>query len=463
MQQAIKTQLDWSAYDNYGEGDAYAQIPLYGGSFGKAAAVCINNRQCQRTAKGVMCPSYRATEDIAHSTQHRAATLKAVLNGELGEQPWTDTELQQAMDLCIGCKGCKRECPNGVDMSLLKTETLAQRWQHSTMPWRDRWFAYLPMRMAWLRRFRGLIGLGRIPLVAKLMERFAGISARRSLPIPAAISFIDIQTEPAANQLAPQITVETASSKPELVLLVDTFTNAFEPANAQAALAVLRAAGYQVQVVKAEDGQAEPLCCGRTLLSSGLVAEAQVQARRMVVALWPHIEKGRLVIGLEPSCLLTLRDEYQNLGLGEQAQKIAKSALLFEEFIAKEHDTKRLNLPLQALPQSAKAYVHGHCHQKAYGAMKPMRKVMGLIPGLQTELIESSCCGMAGSFGMEAEHYDISMKMGELDLFPAIRKTEQTDWLVANGFSCRHQIKDGVQRESMHIARLLALALVKEG
>lgn len=446
---SMDTQLDWSSYDSYGAGDAYAAIPASGGAYGKAAAVCIGNRQCQRTDKGVMCPSFRATGDEAHSTRHRAATLKAALNGEYGEKPFIGPELEAAMDLCVGCKGCKRECPNGVDMALLRIEALAQRWSGSGgAPWRERLLAHLPRFAPWLSRINGLLRLReQWPFLARLLERRLGIAAGRSLPRTVAQSFLTRTTAAVAGQPEGR----------KVVLLVDTFSNHFEPETAEAALAVLVAGGYRVHLVRPAAGE-RPLCCGRTFLSQGLVAEARGEARRLVEALSPYVEQGLPVIGLEPSCLLMLRDEFYALDLGEKVNGIAKAALLLEEFLAREHDAKRLALAFQPLA-GTKAMVHGHCHQKAFGALKPLRKVLGLIPELRVEFIESSCCGMAGAFGLEAEHYAMSMRMGELALLPAVRAAEPETVLIANGISCRHQIRDGAGRDSVHFARVLHTAL----
>jgi glycerol-3-phosphate dehydrogenase subunit C len=445
----METQLDWSAYDSYGDGDAYAALPATGGAYGKAAAACIGNRQCQRTDKGVMCPSFRATGATAHSTQHRAATLKAALNGEYGGKPFIGPELEAAMDLCVGCKGCKRECPNGVDMALLRVEALAQRWLAlGGAPLRERLLAHLPRFAGWLAPLNGLMRLReKLPFVARLAESWLGIAAGRSLPKGAARSFL---------AKVPAEAVGEPEGK-EVVLLVDTFSNHFDPETAEAALAVLVAGGYRVHIARSPAGE-RPLCCGRTFLSHGLIAEARGEARRMVDALWPHVERGLPVIGLEPSCLLMLRDEYYALGLGEKINGIAKAALLLEEFLAREHDAKRLKLAFQSMA-GAEALVHGHCHQKAFGALKPLRKVLGLIPELKVEFIESSCCGMAGAFGLEAEHYAMSMRMGELALLPAVRAAAPETWLIANGSSCRHQILDGAQRDSVHFARVLKTAL----
>jgi Fe-S oxidoreductase len=240
------------------------------------------------------------------------------------------------------------------------------------------------------------------------------------------------------------------------VLLVDTFSNHFDPDIAQAAMEVLQAGGYTVHFARPEQGE-RALCCGRTYFSNGMIDEARAEAMRLVDALWPFVERGLPVIGLEPSCLLMLRDEYYMLNLGERVTAVAKAALLLEEFIAREHDAKRLNLPLKAV--AGQALVHGHCHQKAFGTMKAMRKVLGLVPELQVEFIEASCCGMAGAFGMEAEHYDTSIEMAELALLPQIRAAGTDNVLIANGTSCRHQILDGVGRQPLHLAQMLRAAI----
>ncbi len=445
----METQLDWSAYDSYGAGDAYAAVPAAGGAFGKAAAVCIGNRQCQRTDKGVMCPSFRVTGDPAHSTRHRATTLKVALNGDFGSRPFIGPELEAAMDLCVGCKGCKRECPNGVDMALLRVEALAQRWtQRGAVPLRERLLANLPRVAPWLARLGWLLRLrDRVPLLARGFERCLGIAARRSLPQVAARSFL---REAPGHAVGPQ-------HGREVVLLVDTFTNHFEPSTAQAALDVLVAGGYRVHLARPASGR-RPLCCGRTFLSHGMVRQARIEARHMVETLTPYARRGLSVIGLEPSCLLMLRDEYYALGLGPEAASLAKSALLLEEFLAKELDAKRLALALKPLPE-LRALVHGHCHQKAFGAMKSMRKVLGLVPELQIEWIESSCCGMAGAFGLESEHYEVSMQMAELALLPRLRGAGADTVVIANGTSCRHQIRDGARRDAVHLARVLQAAL----
>jgi Fe-S oxidoreductase len=243
------------------------------------------------------------------------------------------------------------------------------------------------------------------------------------------------------------------------VLFIDTFNRYFEPENARAAADVLEAAGYQVDIASPAD-KGRPLCCGRTFLAAGLVAEAKVEARRMLESLRPYVEQGVAVVGLEPSCLLTLRDEYLALGLGEEAVHLSERAMLFEEFIAAQADAGLLRLELAPLPTSS-ALVHGHCHQKAFDAMPAVSKVLAMIPQLRVQTIESGCCGMAGSFGYEAEHFDVSLKMAELSVLPAVREANADTILVADGTSCRHQIHDASGRAAVHVARLLQMALPK--
>jgi len=246
-----------------------------------------------------------------------------------------------------------------------------------------------------------------------------------------------------------------------VVLFLDTFSRHFEPENVEAAIAVLQAGGYKVEIAAPKDG-GRPLCCGRTFLAAGMVDEARVEAQRMLDALRPYVDRGVSIVGLEPSCLLTLRDEFLVMGLGVEAGPLAERALLFEEFLADELAAGRFKLDLRALPAKT-ALLHGHCHQKAFDAMPAVRQVLAMVPDLKVETIESSCCGMAGSFGYESEHFDASMKMAELSLLPAVRKAPADALVVADGTSCRHQIHDGAGREALHVARVLQMALKEKG
>ena len=247
------------------------------------------------------------------------------------------------------------------------------------------------------------------------------------------------------------------TNRPQVVLLVDTFTTYFEPENAHAAVKILDAAGYDVITPTPLDGR-RPLCCGRTFLNMGLVEQAKVEGRRVIDTLQPYVERGLPIVGLEPSCLLTLRDEYTVLFDQSETRVLADNTMLLEEFLVKERSAGRLDLPLQPLSTNT-VWLHGHCHQKAHGVMPSVEEVLGWIPELQLERIESGCCGMAGSFGYQERHYDISMKMAELDLLPAVRQADPDAWIVTDGTSCRSQILHGAGREAVHVARVLEQAL----
>jgi len=434
---ALETALDWS---DWGARER-------GAGFAAAIEMCNNNGHCRKFDAGTMCPSFRATADEQHLTRGRANTLRLALSGQLGPDALTSDATREAMSLCVSCKGCKRECPTGVDMARMKIEFLHHYHKRRGYRLKDRLVAYLPRyariaaRIAWLANLRNRLG----PL-AWLGERLTGFSARRALPEWRADTFLATAQDSHA-----------APGAREVVLFVDTFTNSFEPENARAALRVLEAAGYAVRIARAADG-ARPLCCGRTFLSTGMVEEARREERRMLDALLPFAERGVPIVGLEPSCLFTLRDEFKAVLPGEAADTIAGQAMLFEEFLARESDAGRLMLPLKSAG-AARALLHGHCHQKAFDVMPAVRKVLALVPGLDVETIESSCCGMAGSFGYEAEHYEVSMKMGEAALLPRVRAAAISTLIVADGTSCRHQIRDGARREAMHVARVLERAL----
>jgi hypothetical protein len=446
----MKTFLDWSAYDTYGIGDAYSGIPVTGGNYAKAVAVCMHSRDCHKTGKGVMCPSYRITGDRAHSTEARVAAFKAALNDGSDARAFADPRLDEAMDLCVSCKACKKECPSAVDMTLIKTEYLAQRHEILGAPLRTRLFGGVPEltgRHRALLRFAILLRNKFAPL-AKVAEKWLGITSRRPVPAPAAKAYARAETG-------------AKGARGEVILFVDTFCHHFDPEVAEAAVAVLERAGYGVRIAKPAQADAEPdrpLCCGRTYLTTGLVDKARGEAKRVLAAFRDEIAAQTPIIGLEPSCLLSLRDELYSLGLGPEVGDLGKQLYLLEEFLAREHQNNGLRLELKPL-NLPKALLHGHCHQKAFGVMRATRKVLGWIPGFSYDVIETSCCGMAGSFGLEAEHYEASMQMAELALLPAVRGSAPDTPVVANGFSCRHQIEHGSGRQARHIALLLRDAL----
>ncbi len=355
--------------------------------------------------------------------------------------------MMETLKLCVSCKACRRECPTGVDMAKMKIEVLAARAGSHGLTLRDRLVAYLPHYAALASRLAPLLNLrNRSRLLRRLGERLTGFSARRDLPAWRGDTF-----DPTTLAVGPE-------GGPEVVLFADTFNRVYERENLDAALLVLTTAGYRVHLPRPIDGQ-RPLCCGRTFLSAGLVDQARAELDRVVATFTPFVERGVPIIGLEPSCLLTLRDELLSLRRDDLAGKIAANALLFEEFLAREAKAGRLVLPLSAI--GGKALVHGHCHQKSFDAFKPVEQVLRLIPDLAVETIESSCCGMAGAFGYGAETYDASIAMAEASLLPAARKAAPDTLIVADGTSCRHQIKDGSGRHALHVARILALSLDK--
>jgi FAD/FMN-containing dehydrogenase/Fe-S oxidoreductase len=429
----LKTALDWSAY------------PGAGGGFQGAIEMCNNNGACRKLEGGVMCPSFRTTRNEKDVTRGRANTLRLTISGQLGPDALSSDEMMETLKLCVSCKACRHECPVGVDMARMKIEVLAARAASHGLSLRDRLVGYLP-RYAELASHLAPFAnwRNRSPLLRGLFEKFAGISAARTLP-----RFRRDVFRPHAEAIGPE-------DGREVVLFADTFNRIYERENLDAALRVLVEGGYRVHFPKPAGG-GRPLCCGRTFLSAGLVDQARVELDRLVATYAPFAARGVPIIGLEPSCLLTLRDELLSLRSDAPAKSVSAHALLFEEFLVREAESGRLQLPLGRV--AAKALVHGHCHQKSFGAFKPVEQVLRLIPDLDVETIESSCCGMAGAFGYGAETYRASVEMAELSLWPAVRRADSATLIVADGTSCRHQIRDGTERAAVHVARVLAMSL----
>ncbi|MEY9495871.1 FAD/FMN-containing dehydrogenase/Fe-S oxidoreductase [Bradyrhizobium elkanii] len=429
----LKTVLDWSAY------------PGAGGGFQGAVEMCNNNGACRKLEGGVMCPSYRATRNEKDVTRGRANTLRLAISGQLGPDALASDEMMETLKLCVSCKACRHECPTGVDMAKMKIEVLAARAATHGLSLRDRLVGYLPRYVDLASRFAPIANWrNRSPLLRALLEKLTGISARRALP-----EFRSDTFRPDAEVLGPV-------DGREVVLFADTFNRGYERENLDAALEVLVAGGYRVHLPRPSDG-GRPPCCGRTFLSAGLVEQARAELDRLVATYVSFAARGVPIIGLEPSCLLTLRDELLSLRSDEAAKTVSAHALLFEEFLVREAEAGRLALPLGAV--AGKAVVHGHCHQKSFGAFKPVEKVLRLVPGLDVKTIESSCCGMAGAFGYGADTYQASIEMAELSLLPAVRGADPDTLIVADGTSCRHQIKDGSGRTPLHIASVLAMSL----
>jgi Fe-S oxidoreductase len=428
----MKTMLDWSAY------------PGAGGGFQGAVEMCNNNGACRKLEGGVMCPSYRATRNEKEATRGRANTLRLAISGQLGPDALVSDQMADTLKLCVSCKACRHECPTGVDMAKMKIEVLAARAARHGLSLHDRLVAFLPRYAALASRFASLANLrNNSPALRQLLEKFAGISAQRALP------------EWRRDVFRSDVDAIGPADGREVVLFADTFNRAYERENLDAALRVLVEGGYRVHVPKPSDG-GRPLCCGRTFLAAGLVDNARTELDRLVATYAPFVMRGVPIVGLEPSCLLTLRDELLSLRSDAPAKRVATHALLFEEFLVREAEAGRLRLPLGHI--AGKALVHGHCHQKSFGAFKPVEQVLRLVPGLKVETIESGCCGMAGAFGYGADTYQASMDMAELSLLPAIRRADAA-LIVADGTSCRHQIKDGAGRDALHVARVLAMSL----
>ncbi|MFM2239121.1 MAG: hypothetical protein RJA69_495, partial [Pseudomonadota bacterium] len=388
----IETALDWSAWNVTADPVTEAvSAPGTGGDpaqgFAKAVEMCNNNGHCRKFDAGTMCPSYRVTRDEQHLTRGRANTLRLALSGQLGTSALTDPALWETLDLCVSCKGCKRECPTGVDMAKMKIEFTHQYKQHHGYTLKDQLIAHLPRYAGLASRLAPLLNLrNRWSWLARLTERVTGLSAHRALPA--------WQSTHAFNTPTPGVDIATVMrAERGVVLFVDTFNGYFESENAQAAYRVLEAAGYTVHVAHRPD---QHLCCGRTYLASGMVDQAREQVRRLIDYLLPLAQRGLPIVGLEPSCLLTLRDEALQLGLGEAAHEVAQHAMLWEEFLDSEHLAGKLEVLRSRLtPAQAPFLLHGHCHQKAFDLVSPIQRVLALIPQSSTTLIETSCCGMA--------------------------------------------------------------------
>ncbi|HKQ10387.1 MAG TPA: FAD-linked oxidase C-terminal domain-containing protein, partial [Rhizomicrobium sp.] len=447
--QPLRTALDWSEWDVQNDPVTEQTSPPGSGGdpaqgFAKAAEMCNNNGHCRKFDAGTMCPSYRVTRDEKHVTRGRANMFRLALSGQLGPGALTSKAMYNTLDLCVSCKGCKRECPTGVDMAKMKVEFLAHYKKTHGFTLKDRLVAHLPDYAEAVRPLSGLMNLrDRMPGLAWLSEKIAGFCARRPLPRWRSDTFW------AAHDAALFCgRAQTIAAAPKAAaLFVDTFNATFERENALAAARILKKAGYTLYLIGKDRGRH---CCGRTFLAAGMVDKAREKLSALLKDVLPLARAGVPIVGLEPSCLLTLRDEALAMGFGEMARLVSGQALMLEEFLAREAKAGRFALALKPAP--APILLHGHCHQKAFGAVAPILEILRLIPGAEPELIESSCCGMAGSFGYD--HYEVSMQMAELSLLPAVRKRADAI-IIADGTSCRHQIAHGAGRRARHVAVLL--------
>ena len=460
-----------------------------------AVEMCNGMGAC-RKLDGTMCPSYMATREEEHSTRGRANLLRAALSGLLPEGAMTSKRLHDALDLCLECKGCKAECDSGVDMAKLKSEFLAQYHQANGLPFRDRAFAHINRINRLGSAFAPMSNWAARSPVGKLFSRaILGVDQRRSLPPFARKTFAkwfeqrqghnpplsplpkggdvassplrkgkdiassplaeggDIASSPLAEggDIAPSpLTKGGLQGGKPVVLFNDTFMDYNYPQVGRAAVELLEAAGFRVTLANAR-------CCGRPMISKGLLDEAAGHARYNVDLLHAYAGQGIPIVGCEPSCLLTFRDEYPELLQDEKSRTVAAHSYLIDEFLVMLQDSAALNLEFSDVAR--KVLFHGHCHQKSLVGTASSLRALRLPPSYQVELVNSGCCGMAGSFGFEREHYDISMKIGEQVLFPAVRSKEP-DWEIAvMGVSCRQQIEHGTGRRARHLVEVLRDAL----
>jgi FAD/FMN-containing dehydrogenase/Fe-S oxidoreductase len=412
------------------------------GGFAAAVEMCNGVGACRKKLEGTMCPSYMATRDEEHSTRGRANALRAVLSGRLAPAEFTGTRLYEVMDLCLECKGCKAECPANVDMAKMKYEFLHHYYQANGLPLRNRLFGRIARLNALGARVPALANrLAALPLNRWLLEKVAGIDRRRPLPALAAQTFEDWfrrRTPPAT------------AARGEVVLFHDTFVTYNAPEIGRAAVELLEAGGYRVVLVDRK-------CCGRPMISKGMLTEAREHARHNVAQLAPYARRGVAVVGLEPSCLLTLRDEWVDLLRTDDARTVARQSALLEQFLLRERER---GLELVFAGGGRKVLLHGHCHQKALVGTAPTVAALAWA-GYEVSEVDSGCCGMAGSFGFEREHYDVSVALGNRRLVPAVKAAAADTEVVAPGISCRQQIEHLAGRRAKHPAEALRQALAR--
>jgi FAD/FMN-containing dehydrogenase/Fe-S oxidoreductase len=407
------------------------------GGFAAAVEMCNGMGVCRKKLDGTMCPSYMATLDEEHSTRGRANALRAVLSGKVSKEDFTNTRLYGVLDLCLECKACKAECPSNVDMAKLKYEFLSHYYKANGLPLRNLLFGKLERMNRWGTRFAPVSNwLTSSWLNRWFLERLAGIDRRRPLPPFAEETFEDWFEDHA---------FEGKEAKRDVILFHDTFNTFNTPGVAIAATRFLELAGYRVVL-------ADKKCCGRPLISKGMLGEAKEYAAWNVERLFPFAEKGFAIVGLEPSCLLTLRDEYPDLLRSEAAKVVAQRSFLLEEFLLSEREAGHLSVSFEG--NGGKALLHGHCHQKALVGTAPTVEALRWA-GYEVTEVDSGCCGMAGSFGFEKEHYELSLAVANRRLIPAVKAAGAEVEIVASGISCRQQIEHLTGRRAKHPIELL--------
>jgi FAD/FMN-containing dehydrogenase/Fe-S oxidoreductase len=406
--------------------------------FVRSVEMCNGSGACRKMQGGTMCPSYRATRDEHDSTRGRANALRLALSGEEPVRELHDHRLYDVFDLCLMCKACKAECPSNVDVAKLKAEFLHLYYQERPRPLGHRLIADLPRLNRLAAPFAPLVNwLQRRGFLRWLLEKFAGIDRRRSLPV--------IHRDHFRRWFGRHVPAASAGRNGHVLLLADCFTTYNEPAIAQAAVRVLERAGYHVEL-------AGLICCGRTLISKGLLREARALVQAQAAALANRLADGTVLLGLEPSCLLTLADEWQELLPGPQTQAVARACHLADGWLAGEVTAGRTELPLAPCPEQC--LFHAHCHQKALVGAGGSAAALRLVPGLQVQVLDAGCCGMAGSFGFEREHYDLSTQIAQLALLPALANAPAA-LVAATGTSCRHQVHDLAHRQALHPLQVL--------
>ena len=407
-----------------------------------AADLCNGNGQC-RKSETLMCPSFQVTQDEYQTTRARAQALRAIFNDRVPLENFTDPETYAVLDLCIECKGCQSECPSSVDMAKMKSEFLYQFQEKHGYSLRNRLFASVGLIQKFLSPFASLVNALDRTFLSNWMKKWIGITPNRPLPLLAKERF--------SHWFQEHVTLK--GDRKQVVLFNDTYTEFNQPEIGKAAVQVLIALGYDIILPPWK-------CCGRPAISKGFLKQAQQMAFEVVEELAEYAEKGLPIIGLEPSCILTLKDDFRGL-LGKSKacnskhlEAVMNASVTFDEFVHQHLREGKLPIPLEI--DVKRVWVHGHCHQKALVGTRPTLEVLKAIPGLEVKEIDSGCCGMAGSFGYEQEHEEISMKIGNLKLFPAIRRSEEDDLIVADGFSCRSQVMHGTERKAYHLAEVLA-------
>ena len=423
-------QLTWFDFSDYG-------------GIGGAIEMCSGVGACRKRLSGTMCPSYMATRDESATTRGRANALRMAISGQLSESGLGDEGVYEALDLCLECRACKAECPVNVDVATLKSEFLADYWKRHGTPLYSRVLGNIHRLSVWGSRFAPVSNwIARTALARRMNETLIGIDRRRTLPAWRSTTFEGwLRRRPAAGR--------PASDAPAVTLFNDTFTNYYEPEIGIAALEVIEHGVRRVNV-------ARPGCCGRPLISQGLLEAARANGSKLVEALYPVAQSGQPILFCEPSCLSAVKEDIPSLLRGDQKEKalaVSKASLLFEEFAA------TLDLPLRAGPK--RILLHGHCHQKSMGLLPRAIACLSRIPSATVVDLDAGCCGMAGSFGYAKKHYDVSKAVASRRLLPAAEALKADEVLVASGTSCRHQVADLAGVTALHPAQLLRALIVK--